>query len=148
MNFLERTRSLVNSLFDQNKAANKQLLNDLTSEGKHETELAFAVLLVDMAMIDQEFEPREYEYIFGIFEKHFGLSRDEITSLIKHASSLIGQQRGSHSFALQLQENLDKEERQKMIEMLRGLVQADDKEDGFEVYLMQKFEKILSDPEQ
>ena len=105
--------------------------------------LAYAFLLVDLALVDHQFHKREYAIIFKKLEQILGLSEEEIRNLIDHASSLIGAQRSSSAYAEYLREKLSSEKRQELMGVIEEMIAADGREEGFELYLRERYSELL-----
>ena len=145
MSALDDFSEEVRKLFDKKKftLADRQILRELGATDEITTSQAIAVLLAEMAMIDQNFDEREYGYIFTHLEKHFDMSQDEAKHLIKYGTSLISNLQSTELFAKHLREALGDEERSKLMKVLEGLIQADGVEHGFEVYLRDRLKNTL-----
>ncbi|MBX7143908.1 MAG: TerB family tellurite resistance protein [Oligoflexia bacterium] len=140
-------RSTITSIFDNHnnvidrgftrKSATK------TGLKKNDLELALAVLLVDLASCDQNFEMREYNIIQNGLRRIFGTTKDEVTKLINQANTTLKNLRGSSRFAAQLKENLDENARKAIFEVIEEVIAADGVEDGFETYMRHKFADLL-----
>ena len=133
----------LGQLFSEDRfGSDEALLEELCSTDEVPLDLARAVLLVDLAMIDARFDAREYEFIVNVLCSNMGISEDEAVSLIKTASSMI-QFRGSHSFAVELQKRLSLEQRQHLADEISRIISADGQQDGFEIYLSSKLRDML-----
>lgn len=111
---------------------------------KQELELAVAVLLVDLARADQNFDRREYNTICVGLKRLFGTSPQEVTALIHKATLALSGLRGVNKFGDLLRESLKPEERAKIMEIIDEVIKADGTEDGFETYLRAKFADLLA----
>ena len=122
--------------------ADSDLLDGLLVSNDVSLDLARAILFVDLALIDGNFEAREYEFIMNSLQQDLGISHQDAINLVKTASSQI-QYRGSHSFAVELQRRLDVSARQQIMNQVRHLIMVDNQSDGFEKYLEKKFSDLL-----
>ena len=123
MDSLQEVRQLLSQHMGKLNISNREeLLQELTSEDEIPIELAFTVLLVDLAMIDQNFEAREYGYIFSTLGTAFNLSDAEIKNLIKNAKNSLGSFRGPRSFATRLAKTLSEDQRQDLGRALEVIV--------------------------
>ena len=118
------------------------LLETLSATDEVPLTVARATLLVDLALIDSNFDAREYDFVMNALKSDLGLSSDEAEQLIKSAAAMV-QFRGSHSFAVELQKRLPLEQRKKIALELKQLIAADNQEDGFEKYLDKKLRDLL-----
>lgn len=110
---------------------------------KKQLELAMAVLLVELASCDQNFEPREYNLIASGLMRVFGTPRSEISALVNRAKLTLENFNGTTRFAELLKNNLDENIRAQIMDVVNDVIMADGIEDGFEIFLRQKFAKIL-----
>lgn len=104
--------------------------------------LARAVLLMDVALIDRDFDAREYEFILHLLEKDMGISRREAIDMAQTAAERV-QLRGSCSFSIELHRRLSLPDRQRVMDQIRHLILADGTVDGFERYLEKKLSDML-----
>ena len=147
MKKLEEFTSIVKPLISKKvSSSNGELISALSDDGEMSTELAIAILLVDIAMIDQEFDSREYSFIVNKFQSIFEISQEDVKKLITQAKNYLGQMRGLSGVTEQLKESLTEEELAKLGQTISGLIKADDNEDGFEIYLKNKLSKTLDIP--
>lgn len=139
----------IQRMFSNNNVAISQEHKWLKDVGKNrgphkrDLELAVAVLLVDLASCDQNFDQQEYEAIVNGLKRMFGTQRHEVRALINEATVLLQDLRGPTRFAELLRDNLPAEQKQKIMEIIDETIQADSVEDGFETYLRHKFADML-----
>lgn len=135
----------LNNLFAKNNAVNQR--RDAYRKKKQvnnkELEVALAVILVDLASCDQNFEPQEYAVIQKGLTRLFGTDKSEVSALINQATTVLGNLRGSASYVKKLKDNLSLEERQTVMDIIDDVIESDGVEDGFEVYLRTKFADLL-----
>ena len=108
-----------------------------------ELELALVVVLVDLALADGIFDPREKEIIYHGVESRFGSSRAEVIDLINQATVILNGLRGSSRYTTILRENLDLNKRVEVVHLINDLIAADGKEEGLETYLRERYAKAL-----
>ena len=111
-----------------------------------ELEVAFAVLLVDLASCDQQFAPREYLAISSGLRRLFGTPKERVKALVNQANIILANLRGTSRYAALLKNNLDMEEKTAVMETIDELISVDGIEDGFEVYLRTKVADLLGMP--
>ena len=111
-----------------------------------ELEVAFAVVLVDLASCDQQFAPREYLAISSGLRRLFGTPKERVQGLVNQANIILANLRGTSRYATLLKNNLDIEEKTAVMETIDDLIAADGVEEGFEVYLRTKFADLLGMP--
>ena len=110
---------------------------------KPELELALAVLLVDLASCDQNFDPKEYAVIQNSLVGLFGTSKEQVQQLVNQANLVLANMRGVNKFADLLKDNLTDDEKHAIFNIIEDVIKADGQEDGFEVYLREKFKTLL-----
>ena len=110
----------------------------------YDTQLAYAVLLVDLAMIDQRVDQREYQVIAQSLIRLLKIHPKEVAVLVERAKKELAAFRGSTGFGEQLGQVLSIEERQALLKAIEEIIIADGVVDGFEVYLHQRFAKLLN----
>ena len=111
-----------------------------------ELELAFAVVLVDLAACDQHFAPKEYQVISNGLRRLFSTPKERVKSLVNQANVVLANLRGTSRFAMMLRDNLDDDEKRAVMETIDDLIGTDGVEDGFETYLRTKFADLLGMP--
>ena len=109
-------------------------------------EVAFTVLMVDMAACDQNFTQEEYGIIAAGLKRIFGTSKDKVQGLVNQANTIIATLRGTSRYAAILRDNLTNAEKKAVMETLDELVMSDGEEDGFEKYLRTKLSDLLDIP--
>ncbi|MCB0358018.1 MAG: TerB family tellurite resistance protein [Bdellovibrionales bacterium] len=119
------------------------LLRDLASSDVPPKERAIAALFCELALIDQQFHQKEYEFIFSFFRSRFGLEEREIRELVQQATAAIKNLQSSESFAVQLRETLPESERREVLAAIDDLIAVDGDEDGYELYVRGRFEQLL-----
>ena len=121
----------------------KQLRIKNRKAPKKELELACAVLLVDLASCDENFDMPEYHVIVNGLMRTFGTGKTEVSALIHRAKAALSNLRGTSSFANLLKENLSEDQRKALGEIIEDLINADGVVAGFEVYLKNKYADLL-----
>lgn len=114
---------------------------------KKDLELALAILLVDLASCDQNFDQQEYLLISRGLRRIFGTSKLQVTGLVNQAQGVLKNLRGTSRFAETLKKQLTLEERIVILDVIDEVIEADGVEDGFETYLRHKFRDLLGIPE-
>lgn len=144
----ELFRSTITSIFqNHNNVIDRGIASSTPSKSKlkkQDLELALAVLLVDLASCDQNFEMREYNIIQNGLKRIFGTTKDEVSKLINQANNTLKNLRGTSRFATELKDNLDPQARQAIFQVIEEVIAADGVEDGFETYMRHKFADLLS----
>lgn len=134
----------LQSIFEQNELAKKE--HQLKKKGevaRRDMEVAVAVLLVELASADQNFEQSEYVVITNGLRKIFGFTGSNIQALINQSVNTLKNLRGTSHFSSLLRENLSTVEKNSVLEVVEEIIKADGKEDGYELYFRDKIKKTL-----
>lgn len=147
-NILSNTIETIFANNQQNPAERRtgQKKNKNRGAERKQLELAMTVLLVELASSDQNFDPREYNLIANGLMRIFGTPRTEISALVNRAKLALDNFSGTTRFAEMLQKNLSEEARKQLMEVINDVIMADGVEDGFEIFLRQKFARLLDIP--
>lgn len=133
--FISQHNRSVNTLFKGRKG--------LKGAPKNELELALTVLLVDIASADQHFDACEYTKIELGLRRVFGTTKNEVVPLVNQAKQVMANMRGTSTFTTLLRENLTDELKHTVFEVIGDVIDADGVQDGFEIYLREKFAEAL-----
>ena len=117
-----------------------------TSSSDPRLQRAYTMLLVDMALADQNFDPRERELVIDLLRKKFDLATDEVEQLVLQAVSSIGDMSSTAGFAVYIKDNLSVDERLEVMKEISALVVADQKKDVSELGLMRRMAELLDVP--
>ena len=136
---------LNNMIMSSNSGINTQenkLWGDSKKKGKSgnqkDLELALAILLVELASCDQNFDMPEYHIISLGLYRLFGTGKDQVTALVNQAQGILANLRGTSKFANLLKDNLSEEQRKAIMEVIDDVITADGKVDGYETYFRHK----------
>jgi uncharacterized tellurite resistance protein B-like protein len=118
--------------------------DDASEEDRDATlRLATAVLMVDVARADHVFEDEELERVLALIREHFDLDEaaalDLVDSAGDHAEDLVG----VHEFTQALHEQLDEDEKARVVSLLWQVAYADGKLDKYENSLILKISDLL-----
>lgn len=113
---------------------------------QHQLELAFTVLLVELASSDEGFAQKEYQVIVLALHRVFGVTRDRAQRLVNEAVTILKDLRGTAEFALLLREHLSAEELSLVARCIDDVIEADGVHDGFELYHRRRFRELLGLP--
>ncbi len=133
---VSRTRKLRN--FED-----ADFLLNLKAEDKITFPVACAVILSDLALIDGEFHVSEYQFLFSKLEEDLGIGADEAQEVMKQARFTLAAGRGSLGYAAYIKKTFTLEQREQIYTMVEGMVAADEKTDGFEIYLANRLRTSL-----
>lgn len=139
---LNRINKFLQSLVIRTPQGDRELIEALSTTEEPSLDLAHAMLLVELALIDGNFDSREHEFILHVLQRDLKLGRTEAQNLVQSAQSSMSF-RGTHGFAAELRNRLPIEGRQKLMDTLRQLMHVDESVDGFESYLERKYQDML-----
>jgi len=105
-------------------------MNFLKGEGNHEPRpddlrIAVAVLLLEAAWRDDQFDPRERAAIERLLMEKFALSKDECAQLMALGEQTVARMVQLQPYTHAVFERMDPEERIQLVEMLWEVVYAD-----------------------
>ena len=112
-----------------------------------ELRIATAVLLVEAACTDGEFDEREEAVIRALLARHFNLSEAEIAALMESARAAQDKAAGMVRYTRIIKERFSEEERISMIEMLWEVAYADGVLDDYEANLLRRIGGLLYVPD-
>lgn len=122
------------------------LTTGLKGLSKDDLVLAVAVIMVDVASSDENFDPSEYEVISRGLRRLFGTDEEEVQKLVNQSTQILASLRGTSRYAEQLRENLSVADRKAVFSAIQELIEADGREDPFEVYMRSRLAKALDIP--
>ena len=105
--------------------------------------LATAVLMVDVARADHEFDESEFESMLRLIETHFGLSAEEAAELVNAAGEEADDMVSVYEFTQLLHQHLEKNEKEEIVGMLWQIAYADGSLDKYENSLVKKISDLL-----
>ena len=111
--------------------------------GIDQKQLAAAALLVEAAVMDEEFDERERETIKSLAAGRFGLSAAECERLIAEAEGAVAESHQLYQFTRVVNDSFAPEERVELVEMLWEVVYADGKLHDFEANLLRRLSGLL-----
>lgn len=104
---------------------------------------ATAVLMVDVAIADREFDARELQRILDLVGLHFDLDSEDARSLVTTAETVAKNMVSLYEFTELLHQNLNETEKVKIIDMLWQVAYADGDLDKHEDSLILKISDLL-----
>lgn len=105
--------------------------------------LATAVLMVDVARADYDFDEEEFTTLLDLIQIHFGLSAEDATQLANEASEVAEDLVSVHEFTSLLHKNLSEDEKTEVVALLWRVAYADGSLDKFEDSLVLKISDLL-----
>ena len=108
-----------------------------------ELHVAAAVLLVEAARMDDEFDPTERARIEALLAQRFGLEADESQALLAQAEQTAAETVEWQGFTQVIKDRLAPAERVSVIEMLWEVVYADGRLHDYEASLLRRITGLL-----
>lgn len=106
--------------------------------------LAAAVLMVEVARMDESIDAEERDRIVQLVAWKFNLNEAEATSLVAEAEKVTRGPAHWHRFAAPLRDQLSESERIQIIDLLWDVVYADGKLHHLEMSLMRRVTSLLN----
>lgn len=104
---------------------------------------ATAVLMLDVARSDHVFDESEFERVLELVEKHFGMSPEDAAELVNAADEKAEDLVSLHEFTQLLHNNLDEDEKARIVGLLWQVAYADGRLDKYEDSLVRKISDLL-----
>lgn len=111
--------------------------------GEHELEMATAVLLVEVARADFSEDEIELDAVARLLADHLGMPLEEVDRLVREARSQADHAASLQSFTRQLHEELGRDEKLKIVELLWKVALADATLDKHEDHLIRRVAGLL-----
>ncbi len=105
--------------------------------------LATAVLMVDVARSDHIFDVNEFDEVLRLVESHFGLSPEQAASLVNAADEEAEDLVSLHDFTQLLHQNLNEEEKARIVGLLWQIAYADGRLHRYEDSLVLRISDLL-----
>lgn len=156
----QKEESFVRFVQKVNNSANESPIPVPMSEKQNETQpiivqsnkkikqfpkrdIALAILLMDIALVDNNFDIKEHEWIKKILEGCFKLNSEKVISLIEIAKLETENSKDIDSYAQYLRLTLTPKERLEVYNIFEQLIKVDKIIDSFEKKLVQKYKNLL-----
>jgi uncharacterized tellurite resistance protein B-like protein len=130
----------INLLLSKARSGRGDVSEDDTAEQVH---LAAAVLLVEAAWLDQDFDDTERCHIVDVVSGRFGLTREEAETLMAAAEEQVHAATQILPFTRMIKDHFSHEERVEMVEMLWQVVYADGVLHDHEAALMRQISGLI-----
>ena len=105
--------------------------------------MATAVLMLDVARADHVFDESEFDGVLQLVEKHFHLEPEEALELVNAADDRAEDLVSLHEFTQLLHNNLDEQEKARIVGLLWQIAYADGDLDKYEDSLIRKIGDLL-----
>ena len=110
---------------------------------EHALRKATAVLMVDVARADHVFDDDEHDRVLDLIEQHFQLDAEEAAEIFNAATEEAEDLVSLHEFTQFLHNNLDENEKARIVSLLWQIAYADGRLDKFEDSLVLKISDLL-----
>lgn len=120
-----------------------QVPNDRALDDKASIELSCAILMIDIALADTNFDQTERDLISNLLNQTFTIDKKTIEELIVKAEQRLEQSVSLHDFTRLLNEELEQEQKVDIIENLWRVAYADGVLDKYEEYYIRKIADLL-----
>lgn len=112
----------------------------------HETRLATAALLVEVARSDDDFDRTERSTLLGLLEREYGLSRDECGALLELAGGRVEASISLDEFTRLIDRNFSPDRKRHVMELLWRIACADGRIDKYEEHLIRRIADLIHVP--
>ena len=113
-------------------------LQESDQDKKHTTQLAAAVLLLEVSRADFDISEQEKQTIIDVLTGHFSLSKQEAAAVLQYAIAEHEQYTSAHPFIRLINEELDLQSKHDLLEGLWRVAYADKVLDKYEEYHIRK----------
>ena len=106
-------------------------------------QVAVAALLVEAALMDQQFDDRERAVIKDLLAKRFSLAEKDTEELLETATKRVDRSLQLYGFTRVVKDEFNPEERVELMEMLWQVAYADGRLDDYEANLMRRVAGLI-----
>ena len=125
---------LLKKIF-RKKSQEKEAISDIN--------LAAAIILIEVSYSDFEIKDVEIEKIIKFFEKDLNLSKEKSIWLNNEAQKLHADTNCLRKYVKLINENYNKEEKMRLINIAWKIARADDEVDKYEEHRIRKISELL-----
>ena len=125
---------LLKKIF-RKKSQEKEAISDIN--------LAAAIILIEVSYSDFEIKDVEIEKIIKFFEKDLNLSKEKSIWLNNEAQKLHADTNCLRKYVKLINENYNKEEKMRLINIAWKIAKADDEVDKYEEHRIRKISELL-----
>lgn len=120
----------------------KELQED-DGNSEEKLNLACAALLIEVAVIDQEFDAKEFAQMQAILQREFQIASEDCKALIQLAQQESEDASSMYQFTQLVNENCDHNRKFKLIKGMWDIAYADGELDKYEEYIIRKTSELL-----
>jgi len=117
--------------------------NQEPKQQKHDISLAVTAMMIEIMRIDGKLEDAEHQVIFQAIKKRFGLSHEEVETLIAEATTAQSKSTDLHQFTSLINKQLNTEERIDILKELWQVAMADRHIDPYEEQLIRRVAGLI-----
>ncbi len=121
----------LKALFETETASSTELSQD-------ERNLACAALLIEVAVIDQEFDPTEFAAVKQILNTQYGIAPEECDTIAVMAQQECEDATSMYQFTKKVNHHCSPEEKYKLVKGMWTIAYADGDLDKYEEYIIRK----------
>ena len=115
-----------------------ELAEDTGRISEDKKRLACAALLIEVAIVDQEFDASELKAMQSILTSKFGIHGDEINQLVSMAQNEAEESTSMYQFTSLVNEHCNDEDKFELIKGMWAIAYADGEIDKYEEYIIRK----------
>ena len=134
-------RALIDQFVDVIRTEDHE--EDKAQQRDHALRMATAVLMIDVARADHVFNEDELNDVLKLIEKHFRLDAEDAAQLFNAANERAEDLTSLHELTQLLHNNLDENEKARVVSLLWRIAYADGELDKFEDALVLKISDLL-----
>ena len=136
---------MIRKLYDQvmNSLVVKPPAEREAAEREEMLRLATAVLMVDVARADHVFDETELESVLKLLQTNFDLTSKQAAGLVEEAETVAEDLVSVQHFTRRLHENLEEDDKARIVELLWRVAYADGRLDRYENSLVLKISDLL-----
>lgn len=136
---------MIKRLIDQvvNVIATPERAESSAKDREAALRLATAVLMIDVARADHEFDESEFDRILELVRTHFKLEPEDAAQLVVAANERSDEAVSAYEFTQLLHEHLDEEEKARIVSLLWQIAYADGQLDKYEDAFILKISDLL-----
>lgn len=105
--------------------------------------LACAALLIEVAIIDNEFDAEEFEALQSILQNQFGIPAEDCEALTTLAQSECEESTSMYQFTQLVNEHCSQDEKFDLVKGMWTIAYADDDLDKYEEYIIRKVAELI-----
>ncbi|WP_188150534.1 TerB family tellurite resistance protein [Teredinibacter waterburyi] len=110
---------------------------------EHQKQLACAALLIEVAIVDHEFDADELGALTNILQQKFGISAEECHSLAALAQAECEQATSLYQFTQLVNDNCNQNDKFELVKGMWTIAYADGDLDKYEEYVIRKVSELI-----